>query len=107
MKVFITRTIPEIGIQLLQDAGLTVIQWKEKRNLTPQELIDNCKHCDALIRVGSNKIDNAFLTASSHLKVISLLSVGFDGVDVASASKQRIPIGNTPGVLNEATATAA
>jgi len=107
MKVFITRTIPEIGIQLLQDAGLTVIQWKEKRNLTPQELIDNCKHCDALMKVGAIKIDSGFLEASRHLKVISLLSVGFDGVDLASATRLKIPVGNTPGVLNEATATAA
>ncbi len=59
------------------------------------------------MRVGTNKIDSSFLAASSHLKVISLLSVGFDGVDIASATKLKIPIGNTPGVLNEATATTA
>lgn len=107
MKVFITRTIPEVGIRLLQDAGITISQWTEKRNLTPQELIDHCKGCDALIRAGQSKIDTSFLTASRHLKVIALLSVGFDSVDIATATKLKIPIGNTPGVLSGATSDVA
>ena len=107
MKIFITRTIPEVGIKLLQQAGISFTQWTEKRDLTRQELIDHCKDCDALMKVGANKIDSVFLEASSHLKVISLLSVGFDGVDVTTATRLKIPVGNTPGVLNEATATAA
>ncbi len=48
MKVFITRIIPEAGLQLLRDAGIEITQWTEKRDLTPQELIDIAKtrmHC--------------------------------------------------------------
>jgi glyoxylate reductase len=107
MKVFITRIIPETGINLLREAGLMIEQWEEKRNLTPEELIDRCKGCDALMRVGHGKIDAAFLAASNHLKVISLLSVGYDGVDVARATELKIPIGNTPGVVSNATADTA
>jgi glyoxylate reductase len=107
MKVFITRIIPEVGIRLLQDAGIAISQWTEKRNLTQQELINHCKDCDALLKVGPNEIDASFLTASSHLKVIALHSVGFDGVDIATATKLKIPIGNTPGVLTNATADSA
>ena len=78
MKVFITRKISEAGLQLLRDAGLEITEWKEKRELTPQELVDNCKQNDALLSVGPNKIDSNFLNECRHLKVISLLSVGFD-----------------------------
>ncbi len=48
MKVFVTRVIPEIGIQMMKDAGITVSQWTEKRNMTHEELIARCKeseHC--------------------------------------------------------------
>lgn len=107
MKVFITRIIPEAGLQLLREAGIEIAQWAEKRDLTPQELIDHCKKADALLSAGSNKIDKSFLTACSHLKVISLHSVGFDRVDVAAATALGIPVGNTPGVLSDATADLA
>ena len=81
MKIFCTRIIPEAGLQLLKDAGVEVLLWKEKRELTPEELIEYCMPCDALLSVGYNKINASFLNACRHLKVISLHSVGFDNVD--------------------------
>ena len=107
MTVFITRIIPEIGVQLMEAAGITVIQWKEKRDLAPQELIDHCKNADALLSAGPNRIDNNFLNACKHLKVIALHAVGYDNVDIAIATQLKIPIGNTPGVLSNATADTA
>lgn len=107
MKVYITRIIPSIGVDILKEAGIEVVEWAEKRDLTQEELIAHCKECDALLSVGSNKIDHHFLNESSHLKVIALLSVGYDRVDVAEATRLRIPIGNTPDVLSNATADIA
>ncbi|WP_090104911.1 D-glycerate dehydrogenase [Chitinophaga sp. CF118] len=107
MKVFITRVIPDAGLQLLQNAGITVTQWTEKRDLTPTELIDACKQHDALLSSGANNIDANFLNECKHLKVIALLSVGYDNVDVKAATQLNIPIGNTPGVLSGATADTA
>ncbi|MDP4128927.1 MAG: D-glycerate dehydrogenase [Bacteroidota bacterium] len=107
MKVFVTRIIPEAGLRLMKDAGLEISQWTEKRDLTPQELIDHCKPVDALLSAGTNQIDKTFLNACAHLKVISLHSVGYDRVDVPTATALKIPIGNTPGVLTDATADVA
>lgn len=107
MNVFVTRIIPEIGIQLMRDAGIQVISWTEKRDLTQQELIEQCKPCNALLSAGNNAIDRVFLNECRHLKVIALLSVGFDGVDISEATRLRIPIGNTPGVVSGATADTA
>jgi len=42
-----------------------------------------------------------------NLKVISNFAVGVDNIDVASATKRKIPVGNTPGVLTDATADMA
>lgn len=107
MKVFITREIPETGLRQLKDAGIETLIWKEKRELTPDELIANCKQCDALLSAGYNKINHSFLNASKHLKVIALHSVGFDNVDVAEATSLKIPVGNTPGIVSDATADTA
>jgi lactate dehydrogenase-like 2-hydroxyacid dehydrogenase len=107
MKVFITRIIPLIAIKKIEDAGIEIIQWKEKRELTPEELIEHCKDCDALLSAGYNKINARFLKENKQLKVIALHSVGFDNVDIAEATRLKIPVGNTPGVVSGATADVA
>ncbi len=107
MKVFISRKISDVGLQYLLDAGIMVSEWTTKRELTPEELITHCKEVDALLSAGGNRIDRSFLEAVSHLKVISLHSVGYDNVDIAAATALKMPIGNTPGVLSEATANIA
>jgi len=107
MKVFITNIIPEAGLKLLRDAGIEFEEWKERRNLTPKELIEKSKKNDAIIIAGYSVIDAHFLHECKHLKVISLHSVGFDRVDIAEATKLKIPVGNTPGVVSAATADTA
>ncbi len=107
MNVFITRRLSEESLKLMREAGIKITQWTEKRDLTQEELIEQCKNNDALLSAGSNKIDAVFLNACSHLKVIALHSVGYDKVDVSTATKLGIPIGNTPDVLSAATADVA
>ena len=107
MKVFISGNIAPVGIKELEENNISITQWKENKQITAEELIEACRNQDALISVGPNKINAAFLNACSHLKVIALHSVGYDQVDVAEAKKLNIPIGNTPGVLSAATADTA
>src|SRR6266498_5976783 len=42
--------------------------------------------------------------AGKQLKVISNHAVGFDNIDVQAATERKIPVGNTPDVLTDATA---
>lgn len=107
MKVFINRIIPETGLQLFREAGIEVIQWEEKRDLTQDELVQNCKNADGLLVAGRSKIDAAFLNACKHLKVVSLFATGYDNVDIPEATRLKIPIGHTPDVLSKATADIA
>lgn len=107
MKVFITRIIPEPGLQLFREAGIEVTQWEEKRELTQEELIANCKKVDGLLIAGRAEIDAEFLNECKHLKVISLFATGYDNVDIEEATKLKIPIGHTPDVLSKATADIA
>jgi glyoxylate reductase len=107
MKVFITRLISQSGLDILTNAGIEFTQWTERRDVPQDDLIEICKNYDALISVGQDKIDEKFLNACSHLKTIAQMAVGFDNIDVPEATKLKIPIGNTPGVLSSATADVA
>ena len=42
--------------------------------------------------------------AAKQLKVISQMAVGYDNIDIQSATRLHIAVGNTPGVLTETTA---
>ncbi|WP_432710909.1 2-hydroxyacid dehydrogenase [Pedobacter sp.] len=107
MNIFVTRIIPQKGLDLLNAAGFEVTQYTEKKELSQEELISACKDSDALLSVGSNKIDEYFLQQCSHLKGIALMSVGYDNVDVEAATRYGVPVSNTPGVLSGATADVA
>ncbi|MFT4093575.1 MAG: D-glycerate dehydrogenase [Niabella sp.] len=106
MNIFITKQIPDAGIKLLQEAGYEVTVHPDEP-LPQEKLIEICKNYDALISAGFNKIDAHFLESCQNLKVVSLFSVGYDSVDVAAATRLKIPVGNTPDVLSRATSDIA
>lgn len=107
MKVYISRIIPKVGIDLIKDNGFDLEVWEEDRPMTQEELIYYSKKSDALLCMLSDKIDKKFLEECKHLKIISQYAVGFDNIDIKTATSLKIPIGNTPDVLSEATADLA
>ncbi|MEH6308223.1 D-glycerate dehydrogenase [Olivibacter sp. CPCC 100613] len=107
MTVFIDRIIPQVGLDLLNEAGITYEQHIERRELSTRELINRCSKHNALLTAGWGPLNDDFIEACKHLKVISLHSVGYDRVDIKAATKWGIPVGNTPDVLSEATADTA
>ncbi len=107
MKVFITRIIPQAGIKLLQDAGCIITMNTEKRNLSNEELISISQQNDIVLNGGFDKMREDYFAACTHLKMLSLMTVGYDNIDIAAATKYKIPVSNTPGVLSNATADTA
>lgn len=107
MKVFISRNIPEAGIDVLKEHGFDITFNSNNKKLTQQELIDACQKVDFLLNVGHADLNEYFLTSCRHLKGIALASVGYDHVDLQTATQLGIPISNTPDVLSGSTADIA
>ncbi len=107
VKVLVTRDIPQIGVDLLRKEGYDVTVMGYDKPLTADELLQAAKKADALLCLGSNKIDEVFLHECKHLQVISQFAVGYDNINVPVATKLGIPVGNTPEVLSDATADIA
>ena len=102
-KVFVTQKIPEKGIQLLRKHFLVKVYPKDQ--IIPRhELLKEVKHCDALLSLLTEKIDEEVLKANPHLKVVSNYAVGYDNIDLKAATAKGIPVCNTPGVLEDAVA---
>jgi len=107
IRVFISRGIPTIGIDLLKKEGYQVELWAEDRPMTAGELMKAVKSTDILLSLGENKLDSDFLRENKHLKMISQFAVGYDNINIPEATRLGIPVGNTPDVLSEATADIA
>ncbi len=104
MKVFITREIPEAGIQILKKKGFEVSVYKKDNPIPRKELINKVKDCNALISLLSDKIDKEVIDSMKKCKIIANYAVGFNNVDVAYAKSKGIIVTNTPDVLTDSTA---
>jgi lactate dehydrogenase-like 2-hydroxyacid dehydrogenase len=102
--VFITRRIPVNGL----DSIFAVTQarvWEGDLPPTRPELLSAIVGCAGVLTLLTDRVDPEFLDrAGPGLLVVSNLAVGYDNIDVAACSARGVAVGNTPGVLTEATA---
>jgi lactate dehydrogenase-like 2-hydroxyacid dehydrogenase len=106
MKIFVTRTIPKPGLDLLRKE-FTITVNSDDRALTKQEIINNIKGSDGLLCLLTDPIDREVIYAEPKLKMIASYAVGYDNIDISAATERGIPVSNTPGVLTETTAELA
>ncbi len=56
---------------------------------------------------GESKVTRALMDQLPALEMVSIMGVGYDGVDVAAALERKVPVTHTPGVLNDEVADLA
>ena len=103
-KVFITRKIPEAGLDLIRPIAEIEV-WDDELPPLRDSILEKVKGVNGLLTLLTDKIDSQVMDAAgASLKVISQMAVGYDNIDVAAATARKIPVGHTPGVLTETTA---
>lgn len=55
----------------------------------------------AIVGGGESKVPKALMDQLPALEMISIMGVGYDGVEVAAAVQRGVPVTHTPGVLND------
>ncbi|MEK7636505.1 MAG: D-glycerate dehydrogenase [Patescibacteria group bacterium] len=104
-KIFVTRKIPERGIQLLSEKGFSVSVSPFDRVLSKNEIIEMGKDADALLCLLTDKIDGVVLDGiGKQLKIVANYAVGFDNLDLKALGERGILATNTPGVLTDTVA---
>ena len=105
-KVFVARRIPDAGLaRILEQCDADV--WPERLPPSAEVLHERVRDCDGLVSLLTDRVDAALLAATPRLKVVSNFAVGVNNVDVPACTARRVPVGNTPGVLTDATADIA
>ncbi len=110
-RVVVTRNLPGEGwLRILQQADCRVEICLSPEGLSKQEILAALgKACDAAIGQLTETWDADLFAAlkTAGGRVYGNYAVGFNNVDLAAATRNGIAVGNTPGVLTEATAELA
>jgi glyoxylate reductase len=105
-KVFVTRLLPEAGLKLIKEHCDAEV-WTDSLPPPHAVLCQKVAGCEGLVALLTDRIDAALLDAAPRLRVVSNFAVGFNNIDVPAATQRGIAVGNTPGVLTDATADMA
>ena len=105
-KVYITRQIPESGINKLKEKGFEVDINEEDKVLNREELLTalKSKTYDAVLCLLTDQIDGEIFDACPSAKIFANYAVGYNNINVEDAKKRDVKISNTPGVLTETVA---
>lgn len=105
-KVFVTRSIPSIAVELLKEHFQVEVN-EEERSLTKEELREKFREAHGVLCLLTDNIDEELIKSCNNVEVISNYAVGFNNIDVKAASSMGIVVTNTPGVLTDTTAELA
>lgn len=106
-KIFLSRIIPQAGIEILNNSEFDVEILQQEAPLPPEFLQEKLKTVHGLICLLDDKIDSKIIDAASQLEVISNMAVGYNNIDIEYAKKKGITVCNTPGILSQSTAELA
>ncbi len=95
--VLVDVHLPEAILALI-DPDIELHRWPEE---APVEILQQAV---GIFTYGHPRVDDALLDQTPHVRVISNFGVGVDHIDLAAAKRRGIPVGNTPNLVDGATA---
>lgn len=101
----VTTAIPDLGLRLLSDAGRVTV-LPEPPDYRALAALCASGDFDVVLSQVTDVID-APLLAGARLRGVSNFAVGYNNIDVEAATRNGILVGNTPGVMTNATADIA
>ncbi len=108
-KVLVPWPMPEVGKEVFRKARVEAIYIHGPKGelLDIKEWSKRLPECEVMLPRGVQRITGRVMLINPNLRGIANYGVGYDSIDVKSATELGIPVTNTPGVLSETTADLA
>ena len=103
-RVFITQPVADSAIERLRKIGSVKVNRDSSRIITKQALIAAIRRCDILFSLLHDEVDRQVIAANPKLRLIASQSITPDNIDVATATKRKIPVTVVPPIVAEAAA---
>ena len=104
MKVLICDPVAPETIQMMQEAGIDVV---DRSDITADELLDEITAYDGMVVRSRTKVGADVMDAATNLKIIVRGGVGLDSIDLAHAKSKGIEVRNTPKASSNSVAELA
>lgn len=106
-SVYVTRAIPAETIATLREHFDVEVNADDSA-LTRDALLQSVRGRDAVVTLLTDQIDDEVLDAAGpQCRIVANYAVGFNNFDLDAATRRGVIMTNTPGVLDDATATHA
>ncbi len=100
-RVLLMHPILDPGPAILAEAS-EVVTYPPDRPLDEVSIRQAAEGCVGIVSQLMDPIRETVLS-SPGLKIVSNVAVGFDNIDLAAATANKVMVTNTPGVLDDAT----
>lgn len=111
VRILVTQKVPQAAYPPLEEIGAVEHNMQEGSVWSPEELLARGPGHDYIFCLLTDTIDARFLercaASTPRLKLVANMAVGFNNIDVATATRLGIAVSNTPGVLTDTTADLA
>lgn len=105
-KILVIAAIPRKGLAKLEQK-FELIYPTEHFMFTDEEILSKIKDADGVLSVFIRPLTTAMIQAAQQLKIIANFGVGYNNIDVATATAKGIVVCNTPNAVTEPTAEMA
>ena len=103
-KIFVTQPVAESALARLRAVADVKVNPVSVRVLPKKALIAGVRKHDILFSLLHDAIDRSVLAANPKLRAVCSQAITPDNIDVAAATKRKIPVTVVPPIVAEATA---
>src|SRR5215475_10545658 len=103
-RIFVTQPIADSAIKRLRQVASVKVNLDASRIIAKQALIAAVRRCDILFSLLHDEVDRQVIAANPKLRLIASQSITPDNIDVATATKRKIPVTVVPPIVAEAAA---
>jgi glyoxylate reductase len=103
-RIFVTQPVAKSAVARLRKVATVKINPDSSRIIPKKVLVAAVRKSDILFSLLHDRIDRDVIAANPELRAIASQSITPDNIDVAEATKRRIPVTVVPAIVAEATA---
>jgi len=103
-RVFVTQPVAESALARLRALADVEVNPDSSKIISKMDLCAGVARNDILLALLHDRIDADVIAANPNLRAINAMVITPDHIDVAEATRRKIPITNIPAIVTDATA---
>jgi glyoxylate reductase len=103
-RIFVTQPVAKSAIDRLRQVASVKVNPDSSRIIPKKTLLAAVRKSDILFSLLHDRVDRDVIAANPKLRAIASQSITPDNIDVAEATRRRIPVMVVPPIVAEATA---